>query len=338
MRTFSTPQDLKNQLPLYKKEHIASSRQTIGNILKGQDSRILLLVGPCSIHDVNTAKEYAQRLQKLSQEVGDVFFIAMRAYFEKSRTALGWKGLMHDPYLDGSNNLQEGLKASRSLLLYLSELNLAAATEFLEPLSHAYISDLISWGAIGARTCQSPIHRHIASSLEMPIGFKNRCDGNINIAIQACLTAKEPHRFLGINDNGYVAEIEGKGNNLTHIVLRGSETKPNYDAESVQGAYKRLKQANLHTGLIIDCAHGNSQKNHLQQQLVFENIINQIAGGSSIIRGIMLESFLEAGTQKETLNKSLGQSITDPCLDWQTTQHIILQGADVIRSKALSCV
>lgn len=222
MQPFITPQDLKTQLPLCKKEQIASSRQTISNILQGQDPRILLIVGPCSIHNVDAAKEYARRLQKLSCDVGDVFFIAMRTYFEKSRTSLGWKGLMYDPYLDGSNNLQEGLKASRALLLYLSELGLAAATEFLEPLSHAYISDLISWGAIGARTCQSPIHRQLASSLEMPIGFKNRCDGNIDIAIQACLTANESHRFLGINDYGYVAEIQSKGNSHTHLVLRGS--------------------------------------------------------------------------------------------------------------------
>lgn len=338
MTTFITPQQLKNQLPLQNRELVASARTTIGNILRSQDARILLVVGPCSIHSVEAAKEYARRLNELSQEVGDVFFICMRTYFEKSRTALGWKGLLYDPFLDGSNNIQEGIRASRELLVYLSELGLPAATEFLEPLSLAYIADAISWGAIGARTCQSPIHRQFVSSVKVPVGFKNRSDGNIDIALQACLTAKEAHTFLGINDDGHVCEIQGKGNDLVHLVLRGSDRGPNYDAASIKDAVERLKMANLLEAVVVDCSHDNSQKNYLQQQTAFTNVIEQIARTNSPIRGIMLESFIEAGSQGPLVLKKLGQSITDPCLDWKTTKQIIRQGANRIRERILSCV
>lgn len=338
MTLFTTPRSVKTMLPVHNKDRIASARTTIGNILHKKDPRILLVVGPCSIHSIEAAKEYAKRLHELSQEVGDVFFICMRTYFEKSRTSLGWKGLLYDPYLDGSNNLQEGIRASRELLVYLSELGLPAATEFLEPLSLAYIADTISWGAIGARTCQSPIHRQFVSSLEMPVGFKNRSDGNIDIAIQACLTARERHNFLGINDDGNVSAIEGKGNELVHLILRGSERGPNYDAASIKDALERLKKANLLEALVVDCSHDNSRKNYMQQQTAFTNVIEQIASTNSPIRGIMLESFIEAGSQGPIVLKELGQSITDPCLDWNTTKQIIRQGADKIRERILSCV
>lgn len=338
MPLFTTPHALKTKLPVHNKEGIARARAAIANILHKKDARILLVVGPCSIHSIEAAKEYAHRLHELSQEVGDVFFICMRTYFEKSRTALGWKGLLYDPFLDGSNNLQEGIRASRELLVYLSELGLPAATEFLEPLSIAYLADTISWGAIGARTCQSPIHRQFVSSLSLPVGFKNRSDGNIDIAIQACLTAKKNHNFLGIDDEGRVCEIQGKGNDLVHLVLRGSDRGPNYDTASIKDALERLRKANLLEAVVVDCSHDNSKKNYTQQKVAFAHVIEQIARTNSPIRGIMLESFIEAGSQGPIVLKELGQSITDPCLDWNSTKQIIRQGADKIRERILSCV
>ncbi|MCE5293878.1 MAG: 3-deoxy-7-phosphoheptulonate synthase [Chlamydiales bacterium] len=336
MQNFITPHDLKTKLPLTKSEYIASSRQTVSDILLGKDPRTLLIVGPCSIHNIEAACDYAKRLLALSEEVGDVFYICMRTYFEKPRTSLGWKGFLYDPYLDGSHNIQEGVLRSRELLVYLSELGLAAATEFLEPFSYNFLGDLISWGSVGARTCQSPIHRQLASNYSMPIGFKNRCDGNIDIAVQACLTAKEPHHFIGIDDTGSLCHISSPGNPLAHVVLRGSDTKTNYDASSVLDASILLKD--ILKALVIDCSHDNSQKNHLQQPAVFWDVINQITSSTSSIRGIMLESFLEAGSQVAPIDARRAQSITDPCLDWETTKQLISQGANIMRQKVFSCV
>ncbi len=338
MPNLISPNELKNRLPLQNQRHIEDSRTTIGKIINGQDSRLLLIVGPCSIHSIEAAKEYARRLKRLSTDLQDVFFICMRAYFEKPRTALGWKGFLYDPFLDGSYSLHEGIKLSRELLLYLSELELPAATEFLEPLYSSYISDVISWGSIGARTSQSPIHRQLASNLPMPIGFKNRCDGNIDIAIQASLTARQSHHFIGIDQDAKACQINSPGNEHTHLVLRGSTAKPNFDVASIEKASRLLKQTNLPQGIVVDCSHDNSRKNHLNQKFIFNSLVNQIATSTSAIRGIMVESFIEAGQQTGSLSSALGQSITDPCLDWETTEHIIRQGADILRQKVLSCV
>ncbi len=337
---FITPNEVKNALPLLLKEEICAARDTICNILHGLDARILLIVGPCSIHNIDAAKDYANRLQRLSCEVEDVFFICMRTYFEKSRTSLGWKGLLYDPFLDGSNSIADGIRLARELLIYLSNIHLPAAIEFLEPLFGPYISDCISWGSIGARTCQSPIHRQLISGLNMPVGIKNRDDGNIDIAIQACLTAREPHHFLGINDSGNICQQVTKGNSLLHLVLRGANTGPNYSSSKIADASKRLKQASLLESIVVDCSHDNSQRDHLQQPKVFSDIITQITSSNSPVKGIMLESFLEEGSTNSVADAFLGRSITDPCLDWQTTEQIIRQGADMLRlhSKVFSCI
>lgn len=328
-----TPQELKNQFPCKETD---SYRAVIKNILSGVDGRLLLIVGPCSIHDLASALEYGKRLAALSKEVEDVFFIAMRTYFEKPRTQIGWKGLLYDPYLDGSQNLEEGLIASRKLLCMLRELNMPCATEFLEPLSYTYLEECISWGSIGARTCQSPVHRQLASALKMPVGFKNRCDGDVDIAIQACLTAKEPHSFLSINNEGKIALEKSAGNPDVHIVLRGSHTKPNYTKASIDEVSLKLKLHNMLQAIVVDCSHGNSGKQFYNQLEVFRNVIAQKLDGASVIKGLMLESFLLAGASKQP--NSIGQSLTDPCLDWQTTEQIILQAANMLRQKELSCV
>ncbi len=332
-----TPKALKNKLPLFEHEKISSYRQTIEDILLGKDNRLLLIVGPCSIHDTAAAYAYAKELKRVADEVEDCFFIVMRTYFEKARTALGWKGLIYDPNLDGSNNMQKGLHLARELLLALTKLGLPAATEFLEPYTPNYIADCISWGSIGARTCQSPIHRQIASNLQMPIGIKNRSDGNIDIAVGACITAKEAQSFLTINDEGMLTQVTTTGNPLPHIVLRGSDQGPNFDHRSIATAAKKLKEANLTESIIIDCSHDNSEKNYARQEIVFSSVIEQVLTGKSPIRGIMIESFLEAGAQSEPLSKEIGKSITDPCLDWQTTEALIREAAFTLKTKALPC-
>lgn len=338
MSNFITPKNAKSNIPLLQPEKIQVWRHEIGEILQGRDQRLLLIVGPCSIHNVDAAKAYAERLKLLAEEVQDVFFIAMRAYFEKPRTSLGWKGLLYDPYLDGSNDMQTGIHLARSFLSDLTELGLAAATEFLEPLSAFYLSDFISWGSIGARTCQSPIHRQLASFLPMPVGFKNRSDGNVDIAIQAIITSRQSHHFLGIDEDGHVSQVYGAGNQLTHLVLRGGENHPNYDRASIEKARLRLQHADLIDRLIVDCSHDNSQRNYREQTKIFSFLINQIASGNKTIRGIMLESFILAGVQDQYFSKELAASLTDPCLDWETTEQIICQGADVLRQKVTSCV
>lgn len=333
MSMFITPKRAIADYPLLSPQGVSTARAEIAAILQRKDPRLMLIVGPCSIHNTLAAKEYAERLKKLSTEVQDVFLIAMRTYFEKPRTTLGWKGLLYDPFLDGSNDMQEGIRLAREFLTWLSELGLPAAAEFLEPLSSFYLADCISWGSIGARTCQSPIHRQLASSLPMPIGFKNRSDGNVDIAIQACVTAKEPHGFLGIDPDGRACQIAGSGNPLAHLVLRGGETRPNFDAASIEKAARALGQEGVCDSIIVDCSHGNAQKNYQQQQKVFSYLIEQIAHRTSPLCGIMLESFLLAGT-----GSGFGQSITDPCLDWETTEMLILQAAELLRQKVVSCV
>lgn len=328
-KPFITPQDLKSALPLSPELEvfIAKSREQIRAVLQGSDNRLLLLTGPCSIHDVKGALLYADRLKKLAQQVSSQFLVVMRTYIEKPRTALGWKGLMHDPNLDGTDSLEQGLHITRKLLLELAERGLPAACEFLDPLTATYNGDLISWGCIGARTSASQVHRQIASMLPMPIAFKNSTEGNIEIAVNGCLYASQPHKFLALHDAGHIALKQSQGNPDTHIVLRGAEEKPNYDAQSIQTALKLLSKAQLPKRLIIDCSHGNSRKQHEQQLIVFRSVMDQVRSGTKEIRGLMLESYLKAGHQPH-LGKAeellYDVSITDPCLSFEETETLIL--------------
>jgi 3-deoxy-7-phosphoheptulonate synthase len=340
MTEFITPKLAKETIRCSQEQRqcIEGWREQIVEILQGHDPRRLLIVGPCSIHHLDSAREYAARLKELSYQVEDVFLVCMRCYFEKPRTVSGWKGLLYDPFLDGSHNMQEGIIQARTFLQELTALGIPSATEFLEPLASGYISDFISWGSIGARTSQSPIHRQLAASLDMPVGFKNRTDGNCDIAIQAILAAKEAHHFLGIDDDGRVAQIAAAGNRLPHLVLRGGEGQPNYDSNSIQGAMQKLRRQGQSGGLIVDCSHDNAQKNHMQQTEIFSYLTRIVTEGNQACRGLMLESFLHAGSQGRYITKDLGASITDPCLDWQSTQETVLQGAEALRQKAPSCV
>lgn len=284
----------------------------------------MVICGPCSIHDLAAAKEYAEKFKALSDKTADRILMVMRVYFEKPRSTVGWKGLINDPDLDGSCNVEKGLTLARQLLLDMTELNIPVATEVLDPVSPQYLSDLISWAAIGARTTESQTHRELASGLQMPVGFKNGTDGGISVAINALKAAKSEHRFLGLNKKGQVAVIHSKGNQHGHVILRGGKT-PNYHAQAVEEVTQQLKQHDLNPRLLIDCSHGNSNKDHQRQPLVARNVLTQIQAGNQDIMGIMLESHLEAGAQKITNNVPLhyGVSVTDACIDWKTTETLI---------------
>jgi 3-deoxy-7-phosphoheptulonate synthase len=318
------PQQLKHQLPLSgsAKRTVVNSRSTIQNILNGHDKRLMVISGPCSIHDIDSAKEYATRLHKLHQEYSDKLFIIMRVYFEKPRTNVGWKGLINDPELDGSNNINLGLRKARSLLLWLAELGLPVATEALDPISPQYISDLISWSAIGARTTESQTHREMASGLSMPVGFKNSTDGSLDSAVNAILAASAPHSFIGIDNSGQTALLHTRGNPDCHIILRGG-TKPNYDQQSIANCIDKLQQKKLSTAVIIDCSHGNSNKDHNNQPKVMQDVVKQIIAGNHHIKGVMLESHLREGNQSLGANLTYGQSITDSCISWEVTEKLL---------------
>lgn len=344
-----SPEIVLQKLPLSDayRERIASFRQEIISILNGNDPRILLLCGPCSIHNVHAALTYAKRLKALSDEVKDKFFVVMRAYVEKPRTSTGWKGLLYDPELDGSHNIQSGIYQSRQFLLELIKLDLPAGAEILDPLASYYISDLLSWGSIGARTVQSPIHRQLASLLPMAVGFKNTTDGNIEVAVQAALVAKMKHTFLGIDQRGRLCPQTGQGNSYPHIILRGGSKKENYDAPSILYATTLLQQADLPPGVIVDASHDNARKNFRKQVPIFSYLMDEIEQGNRSIRGIMLESFLLEATQemhykmessysKEDI--AFGASLTDPCLDWQTTEAMIKQAYTKITSLSTVCL
>jgi 3-deoxy-7-phosphoheptulonate synthase len=324
-----SPSELKKMYPLQgeQKAFAEKTRNEICQILDGTDSRQLLIVGPCSIHDPHSAKEYAIKLKHLSKEVADHFLLIMRVYFEKPRTALGWKGFLHDPCLDNSNDIEKGLMLTRQLLLELIHLEIPTAAEFLEPASCAYFDDLISWGCIGARTSASQTHRQMASGLPMPVAFKNTTDGNVDTAVYGILACSQSHSYIGIDQLGSVAMMQTKGNRYGHLVLRGSDSDTNYDPESVSQALRRLNLVNLPARLIIDCSHGNSNKSHEQQCHVFQSVMGQIIEGNQCIRGVLLESHLNAGNQQMQDNPTLlkyAVSLTDPCLDWITTENLIL--------------
>lgn len=336
-----SPQKLKKNLPVTNAhlEFITHTRNQISQILEGLDPRLLLIVGPCSIHDENSAKEYALKLRKLTHEISDSFLVIMRTYFEKPRSSIGWKGMLYDPYLNNSNDLASGIYFTRKLLLELAEMEVPTATEFLDPLTYHYIGDLISWGCIGARTAESQIHRQLASGLNMPIAFKNSTSGNIDIAVKGALVASFPHTFLGINDEGHVSVIRTPGNPYTHIALRGGNSQPNYDASSIASALNQLKQAQLPARVIIDCSHDNSPHQYMEQHQVFKSVLEQYVQGNTAIRGLALESHLCPGNQTLNPDKSklrYDVSLTDPCIDWDDTEQLILWGDAILKSSLIA--
>lgn len=323
-----TPSQLKQKLPLTDKAiaTVQAGREAVSRILDGSDPRLLVVIGPCSIHDPTAAMDYARRLAALNETVKDSLLIIMRVYFEKPRTTTGWKGLINDPHINDSFKIEEGLHIGRQLLLDIAELGLPTATEALDPISPQYLQDLISWSAIGARTTESQTHRELASGLSCAVGFKNGTDGGLAVAVNALKSATAPHRFLGINNEGQVAIIATKGNAYAHVVLRGGDGKPNYDSVSVSLCEQELKKAGIKANIMVDCSHANSNKNHELQTLVMDNVVNQILEGNQSIIGVMIESHIGAGNQKIPENLSqlqYGVSITDACIDWPTTEKCL---------------
>ncbi|MBY5969424.1 3-deoxy-7-phosphoheptulonate synthase [Halomonas denitrificans] len=319
-----TPEQLKQEIPLSAEAEatVIEGRKTVQNILDGTDPRLLMVVGPCSIHDVDAALDYARRLRRLADEVKDSLFIVMRVYFEKPRTTVGWKGLINDPHLNDSFEIEEGLHIARRLLVELSELGLPLATEALDPISPQYLQDCISWSAIGARTTESQTHREMSSGLSCPVGFKNGTDGSLDVAVNALQSVAHPHNFLGIDQQGKVAIIRTRGNAYAHVVLRGGNGKPNYDSVSVALAEQELKKAGVKPNIMIDCSHANSNKDAALQPLVLDNVTHQILDGNRSIIGLMVESNIGWGNQKIKQDRSemaYGVSVTDACIDWDTT-------------------
>jgi len=329
------PEEFKASLPNTPTAEatVLKGRQDIQKILKHRDNRLLVVVGPCSIHDIKSAKEYALKLKKLHDELQDELLIVMRIYFEKPRTTTGWKGMINDPHLDGSFNVEEGLKQARELLLWLAELGLPAGTEALDPITPQYLSDLFSWAAIGARTTESQTHREMASGLSMPVGFKNGTDGSLTTAINALHSVSASHHFLGINQKGQVTQIRTRGNSCGHVILRGGK-QPNYDDECILACEKALQDAKLPENIMVDCSHGNSSKKPELQPHVARQLIGQIKGGNRSIMGVMIESHLEHGNQKipEDLSQlKYGVSITDACIDWDTTEELLREMSQELR-------
>jgi len=326
----ATPEEVKRRLPLTDRaaDTVLRSRETLRAILERRDPRLFVVVGPCSIHDVVAAREYADLLRRLADQVAPTLFLIMRVYFEKPRTTVGWKGLINDPDLDDSFHIEKGILLARELLLYVAELGLPAGTEALDPIMPQYLSELITWTAIGARTTESQTHREMASGLSTPVGFKNGTDGALGASINALQSVKHPHHFLGITQQGQSAVFRTRGNLHAHIVLRGGGGRVNYDAVSIALAERQLLQANLPATIVVDCSHGNSNKDPSVQPLVAENCVTQILDGNRSIVGLMLESHLKAGNQpipKDLSTLEYGVSITDPCMDWPSTEALLLK-------------
>jgi len=325
-----TPERLKLALPMSDaiQETLAESRQVIQDILERKDHRVFVVVGPCSIHDPAAAMDYARRLKALADELSDTLYIVMRVYFEKPRTTVGWKGLVNDPHLDDSFKIEEGLHIGRKLLLNILDLGLPTSTEALDPISPQYLQDLISWTAIGARTTESQTHREMASGLSSAVGFKNGTDGGLTVATNALNSVAKPHRFLGINRQGQVSVFTTRGNPYGHIVLRGGSSGPNYDSVHIKLCEDALDKAGVRQNIMVDCSHANSSKQPELQPLVVENVANQIVEGNHSIVGLMIESNLHAGNQPipENLDElAYGVSVTDGCIDWETTQSCLRQ-------------
>ena len=325
-----TPTSLKSDMPVSAAitEQINESREIVRNIISKKDKRLLVVVGPCSIHDPNAAIDYAHRLKKLSLLLDKRLYIVMRSYFEKPRSTVGWKGLINDPYLDDSFKISEGLKIARKLLLEISEIGLPLATEALDPITPQYLQDLISWSAIGARTTESQTHREMASGLSCAIGFKNGTDGSLEVAINAMQSAVAAHRFLGINPSGQVSIIHTRGNPDVHVVLRGGSNGPNYEKEAVLKSEQQLQGKGLDPSIMIDCSHANSNKDHKNQSKVLDNISKQIREGNESITGVMIESNIGSGNQSISDKLEYGVSITDACVDWDETERMLTKLAE----------
>ncbi|WP_018143384.1 3-deoxy-7-phosphoheptulonate synthase [Alloscardovia criceti] len=337
-----SPATVLHNFPLsdFARQLVVESREETRAVLAGEDDRLLVLVGPCSIHDPQAAVDYAQRLSVVRKELGEDLLIIMRVYFEKPRTTIGWKGLINDPDLDGTHKINKGLLLARQTLLDVLDAGVAAATEFLEPTSPQYISDAITWGAIGARNTESQVHRQLASGLSMPVGFKNATDGSVSVAVDSVFTAAQQHTFFGIDHQGRAAAVETLGNPDCHVVLRGSSTGPNYDAQSVASALKvardKLDPASIGAqGLIIDASHGNSGKDEIEQARVVRNIAHRIAAGEQGISGIMMESFIQGGNQPAApLNQlEYGKSVTDKCISWEETERLLHELAEAVSQR-----
>ena len=331
------PVFLEEELPMTDAASatVFEARKAIGDVLAGRDRRLIVVVGPCSIHDPKAAREYAGRLKEMSGELGRELLIVMRVYFEKPRTTIGWKGLINDPYLDQSYKINDGLRLARHLLLDLAEMGVPSGTEFLDMISPQYVAGLVSWGAIGARTTESQIHRELVSGLSCPVGFKNATSGDVQIAIEAMLSAANPHTFLGHTKYGQSAIFVTTGNPETHVILRGGRKSVNYTAEAVAEICTRLEKHKLRPQVMIDCSHANSRKDHTQQGAVCRDVAAQIAAGEQRILGAMIESSLVAGAQKLVDGKALvyGQSITDACIGWEETEQLLRELASAVRER-----
>jgi len=333
-QTLLPPSQLHDAVPAsaHATQTVSAARHAVASILNGSDPRLLVVVGPCSIHDIAAAMDYAQRLKTLAQELQEQLFIVMRVYFEKPRTTVGWKGLINDPYMDDSFRIEEGLHIARKLLVDLNDMGLPCGTEALDPITPQYLGDLIAWSAIGARTTESQTHREMASGLSSPVGFKNGTDGDLGVALNAMLSAAQPHAFLGINGEGQVALTQTRGNAFGHLILRGG-SNPNYDSVAVAQAEAELLAAKLPANIVVDCSHANSRKNHALQSLVLKDVVGQIMDGCRAIKGVMLESNLFEGNQKLGDPKALkyGVSITDACLGWEATATGLRDAAQRLR-------
>lgn len=332
-----SPLSLKSEFPVSEAvvQTVVSGRETVKSILHGRDPRMLVVVGPCSIHDPRGAMEYAEKLNALRKEVEDQIVILMRVYFEKPRTTIGWKGLINDPFMDGSTNIEAGLRQARKLLLDINGLGLPAATEFLDPYVPQYTSDLVSWAAIGARTTESQTHREMASGLSMPVGFKNGTDGGLQVAIDAMGAAMHPHSFLGVDPEGFTAIVRTTGNPWGHIVLRGGNLRTNYDEASIVETASLLRKAGLNSIIMVDCSHANSGKQPLKQEIVWKSVLEQRLAGNQALVGLMLESYLEAGNQsipKNIADLRYGVSVTDSCLDWNSTERLLRFAHDQMKT------
>ena len=331
-----SPTELMNRYPRSESatQTIENGRTEIEAILDGNDSRLLAVVGPCSIHDVNAAKDYAQQLLALRKKVSKHINLVMRVYFEKPRTTVGWKGLINDPHLNDTFDIETGLGMARELLVWLAEIGLPTGTEALDPISPQYLSDLFTWSAIGARTTESQTHREMSSGLSTAVGFKNGTDGNLSVATNAMKSASKPHRFLGIDSRGHATVLKTRGNQYGHVILRGGKT-PNFDSVNVALAEQALEDAGLAKRIMIDCSHANAHKDHTRQPLVARNVLDQLVSGNSSIIGIMLESNINAGNQSlsDASDLKYGVSITDACIDWETTENLLMEMHDALAQR-----
>jgi len=331
-----SPQELLDEMPCSEVANctVVEGRTLVRKIIAGTDPRVLAVVGPCSIHDEGAAIEYAQRLRELATQVEDTLQLVMRVYFEKPRTTIGWKGLINDPYLNGTFDIGAGLRMARKILLEIAEIGMPAATEMLEPITPQYVADLVTWAAIGARTTESQTHRQMASGLSMPVGFKNATDGNLQIAIDAMLSSQNEHSFLGIDIRGRTCVVQTKGNPWGHLILRGGRMGPNYDAESLRTAVEALEKHKLCSQVMVDCSHANSEKDHRRQEIVWNDVIQQRVAGNRNIFGLMVESNLSEGAQKlpdDLSTLKYGVSITDACTGWDCTRDMILRAHEQLK-------